>query len=379
MVVHELDGERHQDWALPETEERLWATLEYTPVGIAHVDPDGRWQLVNGRLSEILGYTRTELLAGSFRRQIAADLKLSAQPVHREYPVRTVERRYVRKQGDVVCCRVIIATVCDADLRPKYHVVTFEQTTAQVEADGVLGAVAHELRLPLSHMKGFISSLRRSDVQWDAETQAEFLADAEDEADRLEGLIENLLDHSAVEGVARQNWELVLPRALVNACLRQMRAELEDRHVRIDVPADVPPLQVDAAAIQRVLANLLDNATKYSARGSPIEVTARVVGEMLEICVDDRGRGVAPADVDRIFEPFFRSDVQTQQRQAGHGLGLAICRSIVTAHGGRIWVVQRPGGGSRFAFSLPLRIYTNGCWRAHSRGGHVRGRPVSVD
>src|SRR5579871_5241909 len=122
MVVDELKREQDQAWALRDSEERLWATLEYSPLGIAHVDPEGRWQLVNRRLSEILGYTRHELLAGAFRQQFAADLKLAAEAVHDEPPVRVLERRYVRKQGEVVCCRVTIASVCDADLRLKYYV-----------------------------------------------------------------------------------------------------------------------------------------------------------------------------------------------------------------------------------------------------------------
>jgi len=119
----------------------------------------------------------------------------------------------------------------------------------------------------------------------------------------------------------------------------------------MDVPADLPMVPFDLALVEQVLINLLENATKYSPAGTPIDVTARVVDGGLRVEVADRGPGVAAADVERVFDKFYRG---REREGGGVGLGLAICKGIVSAHGGRIWVEPREGGGASFRFTLPL-------------------------
>ena len=181
-----------------------------------------------------------------------------------------------------------------------------------------LAAVAHELRLPLSHIKGFVTSLRRVDVEWDEETRSEFLAEIDLETDRLAQLVESLLVSSAPDrSIARApNLVFTDPASVVEGALHRIRGLLGERSLRRKIPPSLPAVRMDASQMERVLANLLQNAIKYSPPGSPIGVSARSTrrGE-LEFTIDDQGSGVPVADRARIFEPLFRKQaVETVER-----------------------------------------------------------------
>jgi two-component system sensor histidine kinase KdpD len=226
--------------------------------------------------------------------------------------------------------------------------------------------LAHELRLPLSHIKGFVSSLRRTDVHWDAATRRDFLAEIEVETDRLAELVDALTRAGGATGARSAVADRVLtsPTALVEGGLHRVRGLLRGRLVSVDVPAALPPVCVDPDGMERVLANLLQNAAKYSPPTSPIWVCARVgVGHRLELCVQDAGPGVPPEDRQRIFEPLFRRRASARTNVPGQGLGLAICTSIVVGHGGSIRVDERPGGGRQ----LHRRVACPGARRATRR------------
>jgi signal transduction histidine kinase len=232
------------------------------------------------------------------------------------------------------------------------------QQCARPARDELLAATAHELRLPLSHIKGFVSTLRRTDVAWDEATRLDFLAEIEVEADRLAHLINQLLD-AATDGrtLAAQTpaqRTAISPAALVEGGLHRVRAMLREHSVRVDMPAWLPSVRVDADAIERVLANLLQNAAKYSLRRGGIGISARLVDfATLEIAIDDDGPGIPEPERTHIFERFVRGRA-TGLTVAGHGLGLAISRAIVQAHGGDIGVSDAPGGGARFTLRLPI-------------------------
>ncbi len=215
-----------------------------------------------------------------------------------------------------------------------------------------LAAAVHELRAPVSHIKGFVSTLRQPDVEWDDATRAEFLAELEREADRLADLIADLLDLGSVE---RGHLDLVptAPAVLADAALDRVRGRLADHPVEVDVPNDLPSVPVDAPRVERLLANLLENAAKYSQPGSPIAVWARPRLPYLQIAVDDAGPGIPPHLLGRVFDRFFRAP-SAGASAAGTGLGLAIARSIAVAHGGRLHAENRPAGGARFLLSLPV-------------------------
>jgi two-component system sensor histidine kinase KdpD len=221
--------------------------------------------------------------------------------------------------------------------------------------DEILATTAHELRLPLSHIKGFVTSLRRTDVTWDDETWQDFLADIELETDRLAELIDSLLAPRAPRGSSTPATDRAWtrPASVFRGALDRVRGLLGGRPLDIDLPTGLPSVWMDASQMERVLTNLIQNALKYSPPGSAIGLSARVTRDEVELSVLDDGPGIPAEDRERIFEPFFRTRASEQARVPGHGLGLAICRSIVLAHGGRIQVTERPGGGSRFSVFLP--------------------------
>jgi two-component system, OmpR family, sensor histidine kinase KdpD len=230
-----------------------------------------------------------------------------------------------------------------------------------LDEDELLAATAHELRLPLSHIKGFVSTLRRSDIEWDESTRREFLAEIETETDRLTELVEKLLDtsspHRAMAASSVNAQTPADPAALVRGGLHRVRGLLRDHAVRVELPTWLPSVRVDADAIERVVANLLQNAAKYSPPHTRIDVSAQLVDfGSLEIAVDDEGPGVPPEDRALVFEPFFRN----QSDVPGHGLGLAICQAIVQAHGGDIRVADSPSGGAHFAIRLPIELASRG-------------------
>jgi two-component system sensor histidine kinase KdpD len=147
----------------------------------------------------------------------------------------------------------------------------------------------------------------------------------------------------------RKEWQPL--EGVVGAALKHLEARLRDRPVRLDLSADLPLVPIDAMLIEQVLFNILDNAAKYTPRGSPIDVSATAAAGAVTVEIADRGPGFAPGDEDRVFDKFYRAGTVGAP---GVGLGLAICRAIIHAHGGRIWAEGRPGGGAVFRFTLPL-------------------------
>jgi signal transduction histidine kinase len=224
----------------------------------------------------------------------------------------------------------------------------------------LLAATSHELRTPLAHIKGFTSSLRQTDVEWDEATRQDFLAEIERETDRLTDLINDLLSMSRLESGAAAAHPRVAtsPAALVAAGLDRVRGLLRDAHVRVDVPSDLPAVVVDAAQMEQVVANLLENAAKYGPSDVQIRIAGARVGSMLELAVEDNGPGIPRADLERVFDKFYRARLTEQSGVPGTGLGLAICRAVVQANGGRIWAEHRGTGGARLVVQLPLEAAT---------------------
>jgi two-component system, OmpR family, sensor histidine kinase KdpD len=206
----------------------------------------------------------------------------------------------------------------------------------------ILAAVSHDLRTPLSGIKAAVSSLRQDDVTWKPEETAEFLATIEEETDRLGNLVANLLDMSRIQTGAlnlvraKVGLDEVVPRAL---------ASLADggRAVEVDVPESLPRLDIDAALLERAIANLVSNAETWSPRGETVCVRGSAAGPHVELRVVDRGPGIPPEDRDRVFEPFQR--LGDRSNGNGVGLGLAVARGFVEAMGGELRVEDTPGGG----------------------------------
>jgi two-component system, OmpR family, sensor histidine kinase KdpD len=219
----------------------------------------------------------------------------------------------------------------------------------------LLGAVSHELRTPLASIMASAGSLRQKDVSWTDAEREEFHEAIEQEVRRLDRLVGELLDLSRIDA-----GRLVLQRqyhavdALVDDVLGRLRGTTRGHEMRVDVPDDLPPISVDYLRMDQVLSNLVENAVRYAPAGTLIEIAARVDGAALRIEVTDEGPGIAAEDRETVFAPFHRLQRGDRATVKGAGLGLAIARRLVAAHGGRIWAEAGPGTGARFVITLPL-------------------------
>ena len=216
----------------------------------------------------------------------------------------------------------------------------------------LLNSVSHDLRTPLASIKASASSLLDREVRWSDTERDEFLATINTEVDRLTRLVHNLLDMSRIEAGALDPHLVESSVAeVVGPVVRRARAASRQR-VDVDVPDELAPVLVDPVRLDQVLTNLLDNARGYAGAG-PVEVVARQAGDAVELRVVDHGPGIPVPERERVFDQFYRLK-GGGRRPEGTGMGLAICRGIVQAHGGRLRVETTPGGGATFVLTLPV-------------------------
>jgi two-component system, OmpR family, sensor histidine kinase KdpD len=216
----------------------------------------------------------------------------------------------------------------------------------------LLSSVSHDLRTPLAAITGASSSLLETGDRLDVETRRELLETIGDEANRLSRLVHDLLEMSRLEsGAVKAHMEWHPLEEIIGAALAHVGKTHRERKILTRLPENLPMVSVDDVLIEQVLVNLLDNAAKYSPSHTSIEVAARREDDAIVVEVADRGPGLHAEDLERVFEKFYRGK---RPHGRGAGLGLAICRGFVEAHGGRIWATNRREGGAMFCFTLPL-------------------------
>jgi two-component system sensor histidine kinase KdpD len=221
-----------------------------------------------------------------------------------------------------------------------------------------LAMISHELRTPLTSIKGFATTLLADDVTWDTETQRDFIRIIDTEADKLTDMIDQLLDLSRMEaGTLRVEIRPTSPGDIIAAALQQLQTIAPQHHLNAEIPNDLPPVHADRQRIAQVLTNLVGNAAKYSPPGTAITVTAVRDGAGVRVSVADQGPGISPGDLPYMFEAFRRGSDRRTRQAKGAGLGLAICKGIVEAHGGRIWMQAQEGPGTVVSFTLPVAGY----------------------
>jgi two-component system sensor histidine kinase KdpD len=218
--------------------------------------------------------------------------------------------------------------------------------------NSLLSSVSHDLRTPLAAITGAATTLLAKDARVEDGVGRELLELIREEAERLNRLVQNLLEMTRLEsGALKLHREWHSMEEAVGAALRRCAGVLGDRRLQVRVPPDLPLVEMDDVLIEQVLINLLDNAAKYTPPGSPVSVTGTGDTERVTVEVADHGPGLPPGDAERIFEKFYRSGTAPGR---GAGLGLAIAKGIVEAHGGRIWAHTLPEGGAAFFFALPV-------------------------
>jgi two-component system sensor histidine kinase KdpD len=218
--------------------------------------------------------------------------------------------------------------------------------------NSLLSSVSHDLRTPLATITGAATTILEAESRLDQRTQHELLESIRDEADRLNRLVHNLLEMTRLESGAlelRRDWHPL--EEVIGAALGRLAKSLGARRVTVSIPPDLPLVSIDDVLIEQVFVNLLDNAVKYTPPDSAIRIIVSATDKSVTAEVADHGPGLPKGQETRVFDKFYRA---ASDGRRGAGLGLAICRGIVLAHGGRIWAHNLPEGGVAFLFTLPL-------------------------
>ena len=315
----------------------------------AHERGVAQWAFDNGQAAGL----GTATLPGS------RCLHLPLRGSQRELGVIALEPRDIRSLMAPDSFRLLRAFGNQAALALERSALAEQAERARVQSEterlrsGLLSSVSHDLRTPLAVITGAASTLLEDEDRLDAAAQREMLRSIADEAARLNRLVSNLLAMTRLEAGAlevKRSWHSL--EEVVGAALHRLEPLLGGRPLRVGLPVQLPLVAVDEVLLEQVVFNLLENAVKHAPSSTPIEIEARVRDHEVELSVADRGPGLVPGSEEQVFEKFYRGDAS--RRAGGVGLGLAICRGIVEAHGGRLRAANRPDGGAAFSFTLPL-------------------------
>jgi PAS domain S-box-containing protein len=224
--------------------------------------------------------------------------------------------------------------------------------TAEEIKNTFVSIISHELKTPVALIKGYVSTLRREDANWDRSVVRDSLKVIEEETDHLTTMIEDLLDASRLQaGGLKPNLSDISLPLLCQHLAERFQPQTEKHKIISEFSPNFPIILADEGRIEQVLRNLISNSIKYAPNGE-IRIIGQADPQRVIICVSDEGAGIAPEDIPHIFERFYRSATAVNLTK-GAGLGLYLARAIIEAHGGRIWIDPKPNSGARICFSLP--------------------------
>lgn len=349
---------------LTQQTERLHRVIEQSPDGILVLGGDGQVVDFNPTLERLTGWTRAE--AGA--RRLTEWLRLvsaQGQPVPllpidgATHDPLAVDGYIVRRDGQRgAFVHATLSPLHGADGRPFGAIVNVVDLTRLREAEDAksafLAGISHELKTPLALIMGYAETLAREDVDWDRETLQESAEVIRDEAKRLTGLVNNLL-----EAARSQTGRLPIQKTsirvdqLAHRWVGEFQTVDTNHRWAVDFPADFPTVEADPERIRQVIQNLLSNAVKYSPPGGLIKVAGWVEEKQIGVLVSDEGPGI-PFDVQpQLFQRFARGRGYATRQAEGAGLGLYLSKTIIEAHGGRLWLESMPERGTTFYFTLP--------------------------
>jgi len=364
MAIENAALYARSDMQLQKQTRRLEALIQSLNDGLLLEGPDGNIVYANRRISALTGLPPSEIADSSVDVIIDQLVQKADDPQRtREIIQMAIESQdnhvaeiLIPYQGRNLWLRLHSFNVTDASGVPIGQGQLIHDITADRELDrmksNLLSTVSHELRTPLASIKGYASTLLADDVEWDEAAQQEFLSIISNEADRLTILVNELLDLSRLEAgnLTVERRPCQLDRIIQNAAKRS-DPQPGDR-LKVKIPPARPPRHVDRRRIEVVLRNLIENAAKYSGDSSPIFVTASCTNGDITVKIEDSGPGIPHEESKRIFESFYRIDNGLSRKTSGAGLGLAISKGFIQAHGGEIWIENRDNGAC-FAFTLP--------------------------
>jgi len=264
------------------------------------------------------------------------------------------DAQYLLTFAIMLAVALIISGLVD-DVRRQAKTQAGAEAAAQTERmrNTLLASISHDLRTPLAVMVGASSSLAERGERLPPEERRALARSIFMHAREMSELVTKVLEMTRLEcGEIRleRDWNSIAD--IAGAVLARLRERLAQHRVIVELPGELPLVRVDAALIDQALVNLLENAAKHTPAGTVVRLRAKAQGGEIVVSVEDFGPGLPEADLERVFAKFQRGAAEAAA--GGVGLGLAICRAIVTLHGGRVWAEQVPGGGSAFRFALPL-------------------------
>ena len=351
----------------------LEALVNTSPVGILIFDAKtGDLVSLNQETRRIVrglhapGHTLPELLSVmTFRRldgrEISPDELPTARAIRTGETVRAEELVIHLPDGQAVTTVINATPVRSAEGQIVSVIATMQDMTPLEDLERLraefLGMVSHELRMPLTTIKGSAASALSSTSPFNPAEAYQFFRIIDEQADHMRSLINDLLDVTRIEaGTLSITPETSGVASLVDQARAAFLGGGAKNNIEIDLPADLPPVAADRQRVVQVLVNLLSSASKYSPASSTIMVTASQQDSHVAVSVADEGRGVSAEELPRLFRKFSRiNGADGKTEVGGEGLGLSVCKGIVEAHGGRIWAVSDgPGLGTRFTFTIPV-------------------------
>jgi K+-sensing histidine kinase KdpD len=272
------------------------------------------------------------------------------------YTFAVADQQYLFTFAVMLVTALVISTLTDR-MRKQSELArqAWERVEAEFLRNTLLSGASHDLRTPLAAISGAAGTLMHAGERVDVGTRTELLQSIAAESARMDRLVSNLLDMTRLESgglVLRREWQPF--EEVIGTTLGHLEQRLGDRKVDVHVAPDVPLVFIDPVAFEQVLTNLVENVLDHTPAATPIEISARVAGDQLVAEVADRGPGLPAGAEQRVFEKFFRFHSDAGGSRRGIGLGLAIARGIVEAHGGEVGAANREGGGAAFRFSVPV-------------------------
>jgi PAS domain S-box-containing protein len=349
--------------------QRLDAILNQSADGVMILDPQLEVTVFNAALSRMLGVTTDDALGRPHHELIQwtqrrTDVDLEAA-LNNGWPLPGAAHLYVegtarRPDREEISLGITYAPLLNDHGRMTNIIANVRDLTRFREEEQLhktfISVISHELKTPVSIIKGYAGTLRRQDANWPPEVQDEYLAVIEEESDRLTDLIDNLLEASRLQSGAfklEMGVDVDLIK-LVTDSVRRFSPQTDRHRFEVNFPTDFPLIYGDERRLTHVFNNLISNAIKYSPDGRRIRIWGEVEPERVTISVSDEGIGIPDHEQRRIFQQFSRLDNALSRKTEGSGLGLFLTKAIVEAHGGRIWFASNsPEPGTTFTFSLP--------------------------
>jgi len=359
-VTRDISQRKAAEDALRVSEEKYRTLVEVSPDGVLSIDSRGIITDCNPGLCRMLGYNK-EQLRGREARLLGTRKDLDAEPDYRAHLVQgefmELETEILRHNGQALPVWAKLVRVAQPNTADIQTIIYFRDIADRRKIDEMkdefIGLVSHELRSPLTVIIGSLHTAISEGPRLSQKETRQLLLDAALEAEQLSHLVGNLLELSRAQ--ANRLFLHVEPLNLAKA-VHKVVGSIERQSPKhkfvVDLPRKLPPVSADQLRLERILYNLLENGARYSPEGSEITVSATRDEGHLVVSVSDHGPGISKEDQDKLFKPFQQLSNQLLDHTKGAGLGLLVCRRLVEAHGGRIWIESEPGHGATFRFTL---------------------------